>query len=916
MKKIFISAVLSAMAIFNAGAADVVEGKLPNGLSYYILPNNKPAGTADFFLVQRAGSVYEEENQRGLAHFLEHMCFNGTEHFPENSLISYLESVGVKFGANLNAYTSTDETVYNISKVPVGRTSTVDSCLLILKDWSSALTLDPAAIDAERGVIVNEWRHRNSANSRMLEKALPKVYPGSIYGERMPIGKMEVVENFKPKALADFYHKWYHPGNQAVVVVGDIDPMRVKGEIERLFSPIPAGKNLIKGRPAVVPNEKMIVEVQTDPEQSVNMVQLYFRHAPLEDNAAADFATTMLASRFDEVELTDDCPHTYLGIGDVKFLLSSDVNALVMRGVAKDGKVEDAAKLWYTELVRALQRGFTQEEADYAKAQMRKSLADKKRKGANENNTALARRLTKTFLDGKPFETSIEEADAELAHLDELTVDDAMDYLRSVVDLSGRNSVLLCYLPETSAAAAPDADKVSSEFAQIAATQQTPFVAVSSDRPLLAAEPKAGKIVKSEPYHFDNTTLYTLSNGIKVIAWENDSVKDQIYIRGIGSGGLSQRYNTELAPTMKLINEMLAVSGFGSFSNLELKRALAGKDVAVSLDIKNTEEIVEASTTRAGMEDAFRLLYLKSTDVRPDYQAFNGLMTSERNKVKNVGSNPIQAMGDSIHRNVYNRHPLGLKTTPQMLDAVDYDKAISLARDRFADMSDFTFYVTGDFDRDSLETMIARYIAPLPTGGRIEKPLDIDYKFTPRSEEHRFSRKMENPVSVVYNFYHGPAEYNLENVLAINIFNQILKMRLLADLREEKGWTYSIQGHGSLTAGMNGDDAPELMMPVYIKTEPGHEEETAVIVDTTVRSMIENGVTPEELDKAKQYMAKNHKEHSSDNAYLLSVLKVYDRYGLDMHTPYLTTLENLSDIGKRVAPLTTMRSLLIMEPEK
>lgn len=916
MKRLILFLVLLVSVTLGLRAEGVIAGKLANGLSYYILKNDKPEGTADFFLVQRAGAVYEEENQRGLAHFLEHMCFNGTEHFPDNSLISYLESVGVKFGANLNAYTSTDETVYNISKVPTARPSTVDSCLLILKDWSSALTLDPKAIDSERGVIVNEWRHRNSATNRMLEKALPAIYPGSVYGQRMPIGKMSIIENFRPQELEEFYHKWYHPGNQAVIVVGDIDPVKVQAEIERLFTPIAADKDLIASRPSLPVNERMIVEVQTDPEQSVNMVQLYFRHPRTVNKVAADLATTMLASRFDEIELREDCPHTYLGIGDVKFLLSGDVDALVMRGVAKEGRSEHAVTSWYTELVRALRYGFSEDEVSYAKAQMRKSLLEKKRKSDTQNSSALAKRLSRSFLDREPFETPVEEIERELTELERMTAEDAHGYLKEVVDLSGCNCVLLCYLPESAPMESrPDSARLVTAFSQIAYAPLSPYSVRASDSPILAEEPVPGSIISREPYHFENTVKYTLSNGINVIAWSNDKIKDQIFIRGIGSGGLSRNYIPGEAPTMKMINDMLAISAFGDLSALDLKRVTGTKDMEVSLNLKNTEEVVEASTCPSDLEDAFRLIYLKSKDLKPDYQAFENWMVSQRNKMRNQHTNPIQAMGDSIHRNVYNRHPLGLKETSEMLDAVDYDRAIEIARDRFSDMYDFTFYITGDFNRDRLEELISRYIASLPTGGRIEVPLDIDYRFTPSSEEIRFSRKMENPVSVVYNFYHGPTDYNLENVLAINIFNHVLKMRLLSDLREEKGWTYSIQGHGALTAGMNGDDRPEYMMPVYIKTEPGREEETAEIVNKTVEHMLSEGITDSELEKARAYMEKNHREHSEDNAYLLSVLKVYEQYGLDMRTPYLETLRNLSVITSKLRPLTTYRTLLIMKPE-
>ncbi|MDE6297855.1 MAG: insulinase family protein, partial [Muribaculaceae bacterium] len=365
-----------------ASSAQVRTGVLPNGMTYYIRQNKTPSGSADFFLAQRVGSVNESDKERGLAHFLEHLCFNGTEHFPGNSLITWLESNGVKFGKNLNAYTSTDETIYNISKVPVARREVVDSCLLILHDWCSGVVFDPDAIDAERGVIENEWRHRNSAANRQLERALPLIYPSSIYGQRMPIGKMEIIKNFKPETLKKFYEKWYHPKNQAIIVTGDIEPDYIETKIKDMFGSIDRKGNIVKTFPEVKDNRNLIVVSESDPEQTTNLIQLHFRHPEYKNETAADLAGSMLAARFDEIELDPDCPHTYLGIGETKFMLSGGVKSLVMRGVAKPGRASDAVNLWFSELSRALRHGFTQTELETAKRQLSKDISDKKKKAA------------------------------------------------------------------------------------------------------------------------------------------------------------------------------------------------------------------------------------------------------------------------------------------------------------------------------------------------------------------------------------------------------------------------------------------------------------------------------------------------------------------------------------------------------
>ncbi|MDE7437232.1 MAG: insulinase family protein [Muribaculaceae bacterium] len=907
--------VLAAILIALSGNAELRTGVLPNGLTYYIRSNDTPSGMADFYLAQRAGSVNETEDERGLAHFLEHLCFNGTKHFPGNSLITWLESNGVKFGKNLNAYTSTDETVYNISKVPMNRKEVLDSCLLILQDWCSDVTLDPKAIDEERGVIENEWRHRNSATNRQLEKALPYIYPGSIYGQRMPIGKMEVVKNFKPKTLKGFYNKWYHPENQAVIVVGDIDPDYVEAQVKSMFGGIKRKGNAIKGLPEVPANEKLIVVCEFDPEQATNLVQLHFRHPEYENELAADLAGSMLAARFDEIELDPECPHTYLGVGETKFMLSRGVKSLVMRGVAKPGKAADAIKLWYSELSRAYRHGFTQEELDIAKKQMAKDLNDKKKKAAKSNSTDYARRYVRNFIDRTEPTEIADEYDRKLALLNAVTLADTEKYIKSVVNPDGKNAVIISYSPEKEDYPVINPEELSNAFYSVNALELLPYQPHHDSGNILDNEPTAGSITGKKPYIYDGAIEYTLSNGIKVIAWQSAEVPDQIFIRGIGQGGLSQNYNEKDAPTLKMINDVLAVCGAGERTANDLKNLGLSRKINTSLKITNTEESIESATTKEDMTDAFRMIHQKATDLRADMPAINAMLNAERNKLRNQHVNPIQVMGDSIHRNVYSRHPLGAKETVELVNNVDPELALNVYRDRFGDMADFVFYVAGDFNTDSLENCLSRYIASLPTNGRIETPKDINYRFTQANQTIDFTRPMSSPVGVVYNFYTGNSEYDLPHVIAATAFGQILRTRLMDELREKRGWTYSVQGHCSVSAGMNGTDSPTIMMPSYIKVEPGHEDETNAFVQATVADMLANGVTDQELNKVKEYLAKNYKENLTDNAYRLIVMHANERFGKDMHTDYLKALDELKDIRPYVKDLNRWHSTLIMRPE-
>ncbi len=908
---IFLSAVCCLMANARLNPLpidpDVRIGTLPNGLTYYIRHNSTPEHRADFFLAQRVGSINEEENQRGLAHFLEHMCFNGTKHFPGNTLISYLESIGVKFGANLNAYTSTDETVYNICEVPSTRTSALDSCLLILRDWSHDLTLDGKEIDAERGVIKGEWRQRNgAANNRLLEKAAPVIYSGSLYGHRLPIGLMDVVENFSHDALRDYYRKWYHPQNQCVIVVGDINPDHVEATIKSLWADVNRPDHDATPAPVAIPdNDRVIATVQSDPEQPNPLVQLYIKHdgtpadaegtiAELRHDLARSLVTAMLVDRFEDIEQDPKAPFYNIGIGDMKFLLSRTKQALLMRANAKPSRETECVARFATELKRAAKHGFLPSELQRAKLDYRAKLDSDFANRNKTPNTTYARKYVRHYLDGGALPSAEQYYKMMKGVINQVDVEQVNDYIRSIVGPDNRNVVLVAYIPENSAYTLAETD-MANAYTSIRESELTPYEDRIVAGTLLTEEPKAGSIIAEEDNTLFGSKIWTLSNGIKVHLRYSAHKPDQILIQGYSPGGLSQHYNPELAADYRMANDIIAISAFGDHSSTDLRRMLVGKNIRTSVSIENMEERIGASTTPADLPTALQLLYLKATDIRPDRNAFRALIENKRMKLESGSTNPTFAMGDSIHRHVYSHHPLGEKLKAADLNNVDYERVLNLYRDRFADMSDFTFYVTGDFNEDSLRTYVCRYIASLPAAGRIEQPKDINYRYVTGREHRRFTMPMETPQTIAYTFYNTNCDYNLPNVIKGHILGRLIQSTLMSDLREKRGWTYGVKAHCGLSAGMNGNDPASLIMPVYIRVSPENADSCFSIVASTVDSMSDSGnITADELNKVKSYMVKSYTDNAADNAYWITVMHMYDKFGKDMHNNYEEIVNSIS----------------------
>lgn len=907
-------------------APDVRVGVLPHGLTYYICHNDNPAGTADYFLAQKVGSVFEDDDQQGLAHFLEHMCFNGTEHFPGNSLISYLESIGVKFGAHLNAYTSTDKTVYNICKAPATRASAVDSCLLILRDWSCGLLLDPAEIDAERGVIVSEWRQRNSATNRMLERVSPTLYGNSPYGYRLPIGKMEVVENFPPETIRRFYNRWNVPANQAVIIVGDVDVDDVELRVKELFGTMPASRSELSQeavRPSVPVADSLVIATASDAEQGSEMLQLYWR-LPYDDSfsarALAEITAALLVERFENVESSADCPHLSLALGKTKYFMAGGEQAFTLRGPVKANRAADATRIWYGELLRACEHGFVEAEITKAVDDYKKTLEENIRKHASSTSTMIARRCVRHFLDGGAVLTEQAVADSLSAAADKVDASAVQNFIKNMLYPAGRGAVILHYRPE-GISDEDDRKMLSDAVASAYAAKYESFVPVVKQSGLLIHEPQRGKITAADSLPQFDTKVYTLSNGIRVYAKRTDYKPGQVYVRGYSPGGLSMVYEPAKVPTLRVLNELMAEQRYGGHSAADIRRLLAGRQVKVSVSVGNVEEGLEASTTADDLDAAMAMLYLRATAFEPDSAAFANFIDAQRNSVAHRRLNPTQAMGDTIHHTIYSRHPLAARMNAADVENIDMGTAFDVYADRFGDMSDFTFIVTGDFDAETLEDLIERYIASLPGGGRKETPRDFGYAYTDHDFSLSFERTMENPQGIVYSFYNGPAEYTLNQMLCANVFGQLLRTRLLADLREKRGWTYSVKAHASVNGGISPSEGPHVMMPAYIKVAPGREDDVLAVVNETVASLSEEGsISDGDIAGIKEFLLKNYREAATDNAYWLRVIKMYDTRSVDLHSGYEQavndiTAEAVSNFGRNVLMPAHKASIIMRAAE-
>ena len=875
-------------------------GKLDNGLTYYIRKNNLPANRADFYIAQKVGSIQEEENQRGLAHFLEHMCFNGTTHFPGDALKQYLERIGVKFGENLNAYTSIDETVYNISNVPVNTPGAVDSCLLILHDWSNDLTLDPKEIDKERGVINEEWRTRMSAMMRMQEKLLPMMYPGDKYANSFPIGTMDVVMNFKPQTLRDYYEKWYRPDLQGIVIVGDIDVDAVEAKIKTMFADIPAQPNAAERiYYPVADNKEPIICILKDKEQPHVQVLLFNKHEAIPDNQkgnvdyliqqyAKDLISSMLNARLNELAQTANPPYIYAGTQDGNFFVSKTKDAFLGVVVCKEDSIDNGIATLLREIERARQFGFTETEYNRARAEYLRQLES----AYNERDKQKNNKYVRHFLDNEP----IPGIENEYTFINQIAPNIPVAAINQLMKglITDNNQVVALFAPEKEGLKLPSEATINKLLKDAKAEKLTAYVDKVSDEPLMAEAPKGGKIVSETKDDIFGTTTLTLSNGVKVIIKKTDFKADEIRMKGVSLGGSS------LFPDSEIINisglDAVGAGGLGNFSAVDLEKVLAGKKASVNYNISLTTENVSGSCSPKDFETMMQLTYLTFTAPRRDNDAFASYKSRSKATLKNQELNPNVAFNDSIQAGVYMNHPRARRIKADMVDQMDYNKILSMYQDRFKDASDFTFIFVGNVDVEKMKPVIAEYLGALPAINRQETFKDNKIEVRQGVYKNEFTKKQETPKASVFVFYSGDCKYDLRNNLLLGMTSQILDLVYTEKVREDEGGTYGVYVGGRLQKYPK----EKIFLQIIFDTAPDKKEKLMKIIFDEITDIAKTGPSETNLNKVKEYMLKKHTEDLKENSYWLGSIDEYLYTGVNRVNDYEKIVNSITvnDIRK------------------
>jgi zinc protease len=866
---------------------------LDNGLTYYIRHNNWPENRAEFYIAQRVGSIQENDNQRGLAHFLEHMAFNGSKHFKGNDLLRWCESVGIQFGGDLNAYTSIDETVYNISNVPTTREGIVDSCLLILYDWADGLLLEKEEIEKERGVIHEEWRLRTSAQMRMLERDLPKLYPNSKYGHRMPIGLMEIIDNFEPQFLRDYYEKWYRPDNQAIIIVGDVDVDKIEQKIKNLFSPIvlPENRALVVTEP-VPDNAEPIFVIDKDKEQRTNNVWIMMKHEAFPDSmknsmayVLTDYlkgaAVSMLNDRLKEYAEKPESPYLQASASDGNYLFSHGVDAFELDVLPKDGQIEKAVQAAVTEARRAAEFGFTGTEYNRFKQNYISQLEKRYSNKDKRFNSQFVNQYVQHFLSNEPI-PSIDYTYQTMKQIVPMLPLDAINGLmKQLLPANDSNLVVLSLNTEKDGAVYPTEEGLKGAIAAARSAQIEAYVDNVKDEPLMTVLPKKGSIKKETKNALLGYTELELSNGAKVILKQTDLKKDQVLLRGEGFGG-SALYGMKDFANFKMYNEVIEASGLGNFSHTELEKALAGKIASASLVLDVNRQNVVGSSTPKDVETMLQLVYLYFTNIAKDQKSYDNLMETKAVSLKNRLLQPESVFGDSLQMTMTAHNPRSVSLKVEDLANVDYDRILQMAKEQTANAAAFTFTIIGNYDEATIRPLIEQYLAALPSQKKIVKSEDVTTDFK-GIVVNNFKHKAETPKALaLMAWYTKDMPYTLENCIKADMAGQILSMEYLKKIREDASAAYTVGSQGDVS---RDDFKTTAQVFVYCPMKPEKSDVAITIMRDEVEAMAKT-CDADKLQKVKEYMLKNHGDLLKENGYWLNCINEWRRYGIDLHTDY------------------------------
>lgn len=864
---------------------EIKKGVLPNGLTYYIKNTDVTQGVASYYIIQNVGSILENDNQRGLAHFLEHMAFNGTKNFDGKGILNTMQQHGLLFGRDINAYTSFDETVYNINNVPT-TSELIDTGLLVLHDWSNALLLTDDEIDAERGVITEEWRTRQSGGMRILTKSLPSVFNHTKYAERMPIGTMEVVQNFEYKALRNFYHDWYRTDLQAIAIVGDVDVATIEAKIKELFSKIEPVKNPKERFIVEIPqNEELLFTMAMDDEVTTSSISLGIVHPySLEDKTVGDLKKTaldnmamnMLSKRVGELSRKPDAPFlgAHINYGDH----SRTTKSFNVSITPKPDQQYGAFKTVLSEVVRAVKYGFTEAEIKRTIDEVKNDYENQIIKKDDRPHGHLVSIIQNNYLSNAAMTDMEQEYELVKVILDNLDPDELHDAIKElystknrfllVTGVKGRNNL-------TKAEVVTLMDAVEND------ETLKPYTDGFLGKTLvtgLAIEP--GSIVSEEGDSLGATT-FTLSNGVKVHYKFADKNKNDVRLNAISYGGKSLLSNDDL-PSADMLGHVINASGLGNYSPSDLPKVLAGKTAGTGIHLDGLTESVSGHAATKDVETLMQMVHLRFVAPRFDMDGYKVVLENARNYRLSRSENLGEKMADSTTIALYGKdHPKRRLFDEQYINDASFERMKSIYRDRFGNAADFEFFVVGDVAKDSLKPLLETYIASIPTDMAREQWKDNSDAWVKDVIEKEIYIKMEDPKSSVRIAYKNDMAYSLRNAMLARTLGDILTLRYIDTLREEEGGTYGARAHGNLSKR----PVHEASVFVNFDCNPDKVESLTAIVHNEIAKIAKGDIQQLDLDKTLTSYLKERKQHKDYNSFDMDLLTTFYREGYDMDDP-------------------------------
>lgn len=865
-----------------------VKGVLPNGITYYLRHNKEPKNRASFYIIRNAGAILEEDNENGLAHFLEHMAFNGTNHFPKKGIISTLEKYGVKFGANLNAYTSTNETVYNISDVPVNIENIIDTCLLILKDWTYDLSLLPEDIDAERRVISEEWRQRRDAASRVREKVNPILLKGSKYAVRDVIGSFDVINNFEYDLLKGFYQKWYRTDLTAIAIVGDFDPKEVEKKIIAMFSDIPANKN-----PEPLPffdipeHEDFRFVVVTDKElrnSGVELVRIMRNATTPEDmtynwyrnSLIESFYNSMIRQRFSEVMQKPNPPFQSARIGYSGY--NKGYNAYIISATATPNEEAKALKAILTENERIIRHGFMESELDRVKSNMLAQLESNYKQRDKIKNEAYINPMKSNFLMGTPMPNDEDYYKFAKAVIPTITAAEVSEKAglwnlkdnwtlvisgpENHVHLTQEEVFLIVKEIENSDAIAPYEDEIG----------------VTKD--LIDEELTGSDIVNEKRLPEFEAVEWTLRNGAKVIFRKADYEKDRVSLIAFSEGGTSL-YDTDMLPAAQNAAGFVSSFGVGDFNPVMLSKKLAGKLIDVKVNISSLFESVSGSCAPKDFETMMQMVYMRFVHPRYDDVLYNNTMERARNTLENKYKNPQAIIKDSLSLILTNHHPRTKLFNEEFFNDISLEKIRAVYVDRIKDASDFTFIIVGNIEEEEVKLFSEKYIGSIPAYERSETWMNHKVGMPKGKTEKKIAVPMEVPKSQVFVIFSKEMDYSPYNAICASILKDILQLRYTESIRGEQGGTYGV----SVSANPIRIPDPKCEISMNFACDPDRAETLKPLIYEELDNIIKNGPKSEDLDKVLSSIRKNREHSKPHNNYWLNAIYGYYLSGINNDDP-------------------------------